>query len=109
MLMTTCKILFYECNDEYHPNGGYTAKGTLRPPFKFVEGLLFSGTIKTMDISLETFLFEKEYIVDVDFYTIEDEAYEALKPYLKIGMNLIISLGSKAIGEAKLLDYEYGE
>lgn len=43
----------------------------------------------------------------MEFPTIEDEAYEAIKPLIKIGMNLNIQTGSKIIGKAKLLDYDY--
>lgn len=56
---------------------------------------------------MQKYLYEKEYVIKVEFPTIENEAYEAIKPLIRIGMDLNIQTGSKTIGKAKLLDYAY--
>lgn len=106
MLITIVKIIFLKINKGSYNDNGLEARSILRPAFNFGKELLFSGTIKN-DNSLQQYLFEKEYVVKVEFPTIEDEVYEAIKPLIKIGMNLNIQTGSKIIGKAKLLDYDY--
>ncbi|GLC30962.1 hypothetical protein [Clostridium omnivorum] len=106
MLIATAKIIFLKINENSSNDDGLEARNTLRPAFDFGEDLLFSGTIKN-DSSLQKYLYEKEYVVKVEFPTIEDEAYEAIKPLIKIDMDLNIQTGSKIIGKAKLLDYAY--
>lgn len=106
MLIIIVKIIFLKINKGSYNDNGLEARSILRPAFNFGKELLFSGTIKN-DNSLQQYLFEKEYVVKVEFPTIEDEAYEAIKPLIKIGMNLNIQTGSKIIGKAKLLDYDY--
>ena len=83
----------------------YTGELKLRPVFNFGEELLFSGVIKSDN---KMYFYNKPYTVDIDFFTIEDEAYAAVQPLLQNGMNLAIQEGSnKIIGIAKLLDFEY--
>ena len=103
MLITKMEIEFYKLNYDFD---GYSAKDVLRPPFNFGEGLLFSGTIKSDGI-VDTYLFGKVYTVVVEFPTIEDEAYEAIKHLLNATMNLSIQSGSKVIGSAKLLNFTF--
>lgn len=106
MLVVTAEIIFFKLNENSSIDDGLDASKTLRPAFNFGEDLLFSGTIKN-DSSLQKYLYEKEYVIKVEFPTIEDEAYEAIKPLIKIGMDLNMQTGSKTIGKAKLLDYVY--
>ena len=75
-----------------------------QPPFNFGQGLLFTGTIKSKH---EAYLCKQKYEVDIDFFTIEDEAYEVVKPLLKPDMGLTIQEGRRILGIAKLLDYKY--
>ena len=77
---------------------------TFQPPFNFGKGLLFTGTIKS---GHREYLCKEKYEVDIEFFTIEDEAYEAVKPLLKPNMPLAIQEGRRILGIAKLLDYEY--
>ena len=82
MLIAIVEIIFLKINKGSY-NNGLEGRNTLRPAFNFGNELLFSGTIKN---SLKKYLFEKEYVVKVEFPTIEDEAYEAIKPLIKIGI-----------------------
>jgi len=75
-----------------------------RPVFRFEEGLLFSGTVKSDN---ESYIYNQNYNVDIDFFTIEDEAYSVIQPILKQNMPLIIQEGSKITGIATLLNYVY--
>ena len=106
MLVATAEIIFYKLNENSSIDDGLDVSNALRPAFNFGEDLLFSGTIKN-DGSVQKYLYEKEYVIEVEFPTIEDEAYEVVKPLIKIGMDLNIQTGSKTIGKAKLLEYVY--
>ena len=98
MLKAKAEIQFTLPDRTYHGNKHF------RPVFRFGDGLLFSGTI----IGDETeYAPNKKYIVDIDFFTIEDEAYSALQPLLKSGMGLTIQEGARITGIAKLVDYTY--
>jgi len=99
MLSAKAEIMF-SIKDRNYLNGKYP----LRPTFKFGEGLLFSGNIISSNVE---YLYNEKYIVDIDFFTIEDEGYSAVGPHLYIGMDLLIQEGSNIIGSAKLNSYEY--
>lgn len=106
MLIATAEIIFFKINEDSSSDDGLDARNILRPVFNFGEDMLFSGTIKN-DSSFTKYLYEKEYVVKVEFHTIENEAYEAVKPLIDLDMNLSIQMGSRTIGKAKLLDYIY--
>jgi hypothetical protein len=106
MLTIRAEIKFFNPNKSSSINDGISAKATIRPAFNFGEELLFSGTVES-DSEYETYLYQNVYVAKVKFQTIDGEAYEAVKPLIKIGMNLDIQSGSRIIGEAKLLGYEY--
>ena len=104
MLQTIMEIMFYEKTENIY-NGwtGYDARKIMRPAFKF-GGLLFSGSISDGDVDF--YLFEKKYMVAVDFRTIDSqEAYEMVKDALCIGSRFNIQIASEVIGEAILLEY----
>ncbi|NLK96351.1 MAG: hypothetical protein GX275_14380 [Clostridiales bacterium] len=108
MLIATAEIIFFKISENSSSDDGLDAKIILRPAFNFGEDMLFSGTIKK-DSSLQKYLYEKEYVVKVEFPTIEDEAYEAVRGLIDLDMDLNIQIGSRIIGKAKLLDYCYRE
>ena len=81
----------------------YTAD-QLRPAFMFAEGLLFTGGIKS---DADMYYQGQTYDVNIEFFTIEDEAYSVLKPILKEDMDLAICSGRRILGKAKLRDFEY--
>ncbi|MCL2045212.1 MAG: hypothetical protein FWG88_02350 [Oscillospiraceae bacterium] len=82
----------------------YNAGKHFRPVFKFGEGLLFSGTVVSDD---KEYIHNKAYTVDIEFFTVEDEAYTALQSVLEPGMGLTIQEGSRITGIATLLDFSY--
>ena len=81
----------------------YTAD-QLRPAFMFAEGLLFTGGIKSNN---DMYYQGQAYNVDVEFYTVEDEAYSLLQPLLKDFMDLVICSGKRVLGKAMLHDFVY--
>ena len=81
----------------------YTAD-QLRPAFMFTEDLLFTGGIKS---DADMYYQGKTYVVSIEFFTVEDEAYSALKPILKDNMDLAICSGKRVLGRARLRDFEY--
>jgi hypothetical protein len=88
------------------PDRIYHGSKHFRPVFRFGDGLLFSGTIIGDAIEYTP---NKTYLVDIDFFTVEKEAYSALQPLLKTGMGLTIQEGSRITGIAKLLDFTYAQ
>jgi len=87
------------------PNQSYSGRQyPLRPTFNFGKGFLFSGTIKS---AYNEYLYGQIYFVDVEFPTIECEAYDCIQHLVKIGMNLVIQIGLRIIGTAKLIDFVY--
>jgi hypothetical protein len=80
-------------------------KRYFRPTFNFGNNLLFSGNLKSDD---EIYVQNQPYTVEIDFFTIEDDAYKAVNPVLKPGMDFAIQEGAhKIVGIAKLLEYKY--
>jgi len=76
-----------------------------RPIFNFGNGLMFTGFLKSDN---NKYLYNQTYMVDIDFFTIKDEAYIAVKPLLKNGMDMAIQEGaSKIVGIAKVWGFEY--
>ncbi|MCO1604055.1 hypothetical protein [Desulfosporosinus nitroreducens] len=108
MLAIKAEIMFFRPNGNSAINDGISTNNILRPAFNFGEGLLFSGTIES-DSCCEKYIYENLYVVTIKFPTIEDEAYEVVKSFIKKGMNLDIQNASKIIGKSILLDYEYKE
>lgn len=106
MIIAKAEITFFDLDRNSSGYEGICAKKILRPAFNFGENLLFSGTVESDGI-IETYIFEKIYVVQVQFPTIEGEAYQAIKHLIKIDMNLDIQNGSRIIGKAKLLHYIY--
>ena len=81
----------------------YTAD-QLRPAFMFAEGLLFTGGIES---EADMYYQGQKYDVNIEFFTIEDEAYSQLRPILRDNMDLAICSGRRILGKAKLWDFEY--
>jgi len=81
----------------------YTAN-QLRPAFMFAEGLLFTGGINS---DVDMYYQGQKYNVDIDFYTVEDEAYSILKPLIRDFMDLAICSGKRILGKAILHDFVY--
>ena len=86
------------------PDRIYHGSKHFRPVFRFGDGLLFSGTVVSEEIE---FTPNKKYLVDIDFFTIKDEAYSTLQPLLKTGLGLTIQEGARITGIAKLVDFTY--
>ncbi|MCL2099657.1 MAG: hypothetical protein FWH24_04390 [Oscillospiraceae bacterium] len=82
----------------------YEANNQFRPVFRFDEGLLFSGTVIS---DAKEYISNKEYDVDVEFFTVKTEAYNALQNILYNNMGVTIQAGSKIIGIATLTDFVY--
>jgi hypothetical protein len=87
-------------------NKNYSGKLRLQPVFNFGEDLLFSGTIKSDN---DMYFCKQKYIVDIEFFTIYGEAYEAVKKSLKPNMNLAIQAGRRILGIARVSDFVYEE
>jgi len=82
----------------------YTASDHFRVAFSFGNGLLFSGTIKS---DVNQYAQGQTYHVDIEFFTIEDEAYELVKPNLECVMDTVMCAGSRILGLAKLTDFVF--
>ena len=82
----------------------YIAREDFRVPFNFGEDLLFSGNIKS---NHEEYVFNEKYLVEIEFFTIEGEAYEAVKHLLQAGNTIAMQTGSRLLGKAKLLELDY--
>ena len=82
----------------------YEASNQFRPVFRFDEGLLFSGTVISDD---NEYISNKKYDVDVEFFTVKNEAYNVLQHILHNNMGVTIQAGSKIIGVATLTDFVY--
>ena len=72
--------------------------------FNFGNNLLFTGRVGNDG---DVFVFNNEYSVDVDFFTVDAEAFTLLQPVLTKGMDLAIHEGKRIIGIAKLLEFSY--
>ena len=84
----------------------YTASNHFRVAFSFGEGMLYSGTIKS---EYDEYCQGQTYRVDIEFFTVEDEAYELIKPVLAEEVDTVMCAGSKLLGVATLTDFYYEE
>lgn len=82
----------------------YTASDHFRVTFSFGNGMLYSGTIKS---KYYEYLEGQTYDVDIDFFTIEDEAFFQLKPILEEKMDTVMCAGSRILGTANLTNFVY--
>jgi len=83
----------------------YVPDDQFRIAFNFGDGLIFSGTIRS---NHSEYLQGERYLTDVEFFTVEDEAYAALQPVLKKGKSLSLCAGKRMLGVAVLQDFSYG-
>ena len=98
MLMAKGEIMFTL------QGNNYTASNHFRVAFSFGDGLLFSGTIKSND---GEYIQGQVYHVDIEFFTIEDEAFELIRSNLKNEFDTAMCAGSRILGIAKLTDFVY--
>jgi len=82
----------------------YIARKDFRVPFNFGEELLFSGNIISKH---KEYINNEKYLVEIEFFTIEGEAYEAVKHLLQTGNTVVMQTGSRLLGKAKLLELDY--
>ena len=80
-------------------------KRYFRPTFNFGNNLLFSGNLVSDN---DVYLHNHPYIVGIEFFTIEDEAFTMVAPVLRAGMDFAVQEGARRIvGIARLIEYEY--
>ena len=84
-------------------NKNYSAK-PLRVIFNFGSGLLFSGEIISTH---PVYAYNEIYDVNVDFFTIQDDSYAALKSVLSPKMGVVMQAGSRILGTAELSNFKY--
>ena len=85
-------------------DNNYTASDHFRVAFSFGDGLLFSGNIKSTH---DEYIQGQVYHVDIEFFTIMDEAYELIKNNLKYELASTMCAGNRILGIAKLTDFIY--
>jgi hypothetical protein len=76
----------------------------LRVAFNFGPGLLFTGEIVSEHA---IYSYNEVYGVNVNFFTVEDEAYAALKSVLAPGRGVTMQAGSRILGTAELNNFVY--
>ena len=81
----------------------YSAK-PLRVAFNFGPGLLFTGEIISEHA---VYSYNELYGVNVDFFTVEDDAYTALQSVLMPVMGVTMQAGSRILGTAELSNLVY--
>ena len=80
----------------------YTASNHFRVAFSFGNGMIYSGNIKSDN---SEYIEGTAYLVDIEFFTIEDEAFILLQPVLKADLDVVMCAGSRILGIAKLSDF----
>ena len=85
-------------------NKDYDAHDRFWVAFKLGEDLLFSGAIKS---AYPEYKYDTPYDVDVEFFTIDGEAYELVTPSLSEGMSAVMCAGRRIIGQSILTNIEY--
>ncbi|MCL2046873.1 MAG: hypothetical protein FWG88_10880 [Oscillospiraceae bacterium] len=98
MLLAKAEIIF-TLSDK-----NYIARKDFRVPFNFGEDLLFSGNIIS---NHQEYINNEKYLVSIEFFTIEGEAYDAVKHLLLPGSTIAMQAGSRLLGKAKLLEFDY--
>jgi hypothetical protein len=80
----------------------------LRPAINFGNNLLFSGELM-IDKSIKTLVRGELYRLLINMSTIDDESYELIKDFVKIGNVFLIQTAGRVLGNGKILDYVYEE
>ena len=76
----------------------------LRVAFNFGSGLLFTGEIVS---DHPIYSYNETYGVNVNFFTVEDDAYAALQTVLMPGIGVTMQAGSRILGTAELSNFVY--
>ena len=97
-MLTANAIIKFTLEDK-----NYSVK-PLRVAFNFGSGLLFTGEIISEHAE---YLYNETYGVNVDFFTVEEEAYAALKSVLIPGIGVTLQAGSRILGTAELSNFIY--
>ena len=97
-MLTANAIIKFTLEDK-----NYSVK-PLRVAFNFGSGLLFTGEIISEHAE---YLYNETYGVNVDFFTVEEEAYTALKSVLISGIGVTLQAGSRILGTAELNNFVY--
>ncbi|MCL2015382.1 MAG: hypothetical protein FWG68_03940 [Defluviitaleaceae bacterium] len=84
----------------------YANDSEFRIAFRFADNLIFSGHVISDN---EIYFANTEYDVRIQFFTVEDEAYNALTPILSTNDILAMCAGKRILGTAKLIDYSFIE
>ena len=95
----TGKIKYYGITIE---NG----RQSISPHINFGDGILHMGAI-VVDESVEVIELGKVYNADLFLIFVFDEAYQAIKSKLGIGIELPIQEGSRVIGKIKVENYNF--
>ena len=84
-------------------NKSYSVK-PLRVAFNFGSGLLFTGEIISEH---PVYSYNEKYGVNINFFTVKDDAYLALQPVLAPSMGVTMQAGSRILGIAELSNFVY--
>jgi hypothetical protein len=99
MLIVKAEIKFTIENKNYS-----VGENPFRPAFSFKNELIFSGDIVSDN---REYLYNREYTVDINFFTIDDTSFPSIEKYLEDKSGLVICAGRKILGYAKVLDFSY--
>ncbi|MHC1684071.1 MAG: hypothetical protein AB6733_14140 [Clostridiaceae bacterium] len=78
----------------------------LRPAINFGDNFLFSGQL-IADKSIKVLVRGVSYRLLIEMPTIDSEAYEWIKDYVKIGNIFLIQTGGRVLGKGKIIDFIY--
>ena len=84
----------------------YIASDQFRIAFSFGDGMIYSGTIKSNN---NEYCQGQTYNVDIEFFTVDNNAYSLLEHVLSKEMETVMCAGSKILGIAKLSDFRYND
>ncbi|MDI4647982.1 hypothetical protein [Cohnella hashimotonis] len=103
MLLLKAKVMFGGLENNL------STKIALMPGVNFGNGLTFSGIIKPIG-DVGDFLFLNEwYEVDIEMFTINEEAFPAICHLVKEGNPIDFQVGSRKVGKGEIMEHLYIE
>ncbi|MFD2334599.1 hypothetical protein ACFSR7_35600 [Cohnella sp. GCM10020058] len=103
MLLLKAKVMF-----EGHKNN-LSTKIALRPGVNFGNGLIFSGDIKPIGGVGDFLVLNEWYEVDIEMFTVEEEAFQAIGHLVKNGNPIVFQVGNRKVGRGEIIEYLYIE
>jgi len=106
MLLVKMNIIFFNTGMKVSNITGYGSDIVTSSTFKFDQELYYIGFFQPLE-NIEEYKFQKCYLMDVKFPSIDYDTYRKYELKWKINPKLEICMGKRIIGTGELINWEF--